>query len=75
MVWQYFYVLLVYNSNILEYAQILVTSGMFMIFHIEGLSNGYIFNDETSTKINIDTVPLLQKPNSKCMPYWMSLQK
>ena len=25
-----------YNKNILEYAHILVTSGRFMIFHIEG---------------------------------------
>ena len=33
-----------YNKNILEYAQILVISGRFMIFHIEGhldLSFGY----------------------------------
>ena len=28
-----------YNKNILEYAQILVTSGRFMIFHIEGHSS------------------------------------
>ena len=27
------------NKNILEYAQILVTSGRFMIYHIEGHSN------------------------------------
>ena len=29
------------NKDILEYAQILVTSGRFMIFHIEGHSNKY----------------------------------
>ena len=28
-----------YNKNILKYAQILVISGRFMIFHIEGHSN------------------------------------
>ena len=28
-----------YNKNILKYAQILVTSGKFMIYHIEGHSN------------------------------------
>ena len=31
-----------YNENILEYAQVLVTSGRFMIFHIEGHSNMYV---------------------------------
>ena len=28
-----------YDKNILKYAQILVTNGRFMIFHIEGHSN------------------------------------
>ena len=32
-----------YNKIILEYAQILVTSGRFMIFHIEGHSNIQLF--------------------------------
>ena len=31
-----------YNKNILEYSKILVTSGRFIIFHIEGYSNKYV---------------------------------
>ena len=32
---------IIMNKDILEYAQILVTSGRFMIFHIEGHFNKY----------------------------------
>ena len=31
--------MLKFNKNILEYAQILITSGRYIIFHIEGHSN------------------------------------
>ena len=37
--WFYNIFMYLYNKNILKYAQILVTSGRFMIFHIEGHSN------------------------------------
>ena len=36
--WFYNIFMYLYNKNILKYAQILVTSGRFMIFHIEGYS-------------------------------------
>ena len=38
---QYFDIYL-HNENILEYALLLVRSGRFMIFHIEGRSNKYV---------------------------------
>ena len=37
--WFYSIFMYLYNKNNLEYAQILVTSGRFMIFLIEGHSN------------------------------------
>ena len=39
--WLYNIFMYLYNKNILKYAKILVTSGRFMIFHIEGYSNTY----------------------------------
>ena len=40
--WFYNIFMYLYNKNILKYAQILVTSGRFMIFHIEGYSRIYL---------------------------------
>ena len=39
--WFYIIFMYLYNKNVLKYAQILVISGRFMIFHIEGHSNNY----------------------------------
>ena len=36
--WFYNIFMYLYNKNILKYAKILITSGRFMIFHIEGYS-------------------------------------
>ena len=42
--WFYIIFMYLYNKNVLKYAQILVTSGRFMIFHIEGHSNIYSYD-------------------------------
>ena len=42
--WFYNIFMYLYNENILEYAQIMVTSGRFMILHIEGHSSIYVID-------------------------------
>ena len=45
-----------YNKNTIEYAKYFVTSGRFMIFHIEGYSNGLLFRKQVPLSWQISKV-------------------